>query len=64
MNDINKYEYAVKAIRQAVEKSRYRATKAGNADSTIRQPMAGEINWNEFISLGFTHHIVDESCKV
>lgn len=33
MNDINKYEYAVKAIRQAVEKSRYRATKAGNADS-------------------------------
>ena len=22
-----------------------------------RQPLAGEINWNEFISLGFTHHM-------
>ena len=32
MNDINKYEYAVKTIKQAVEKSRYRATKAGNAE--------------------------------
>jgi len=23
----------------------------------IRQPLAGEINWNEFISLDFTHHM-------
>ena len=23
----------------------------------IRQPMSGEINWNEFICLGFTHHM-------
>lgn len=136
MNDISKYEYAVKAIKQAVEKSRYRAAKAGNAELlslyygigkyvsentrngtwgtdaiktisirlkselvgvrgfsetniknmrlfyeewsayvnrqpiaddlevneegfllAIRQPMAGDINWNEFISLGFTHHM-------
>ena len=23
----------------------------------IRQPLAGDIDWNEFISLGFTHHM-------
>lgn len=32
MNGISRYEYAVKAIKQAVEKSRYRAAKAGNAE--------------------------------
>lgn len=132
----NQYESAVVAIKQAVEKSRYRAAKAGNAELlslyygigkyvsentrngvwgtdaiktisgrlkmelvgirgfsesnlknmrqfydewspyvnrqpladdldvngegfliAIRQPMAGDINWNEFISLGFTHHM-------
>ena len=136
MNGISRYEYAVKAIKQAVEKSRYRAAKAGNAELlslyygigeyvsentrngtwgtdaiktisdrlkselvgvrgfsetniknmrifyeewkpyvnrqpiaddlevneerfllAIRQPLAGEINWNEFISLGFSHHM-------
>lgn len=136
MSNINKYEYAVKAIKLAVEKSRYRAAKAGNAELlslyygigkyvsentrngtwgtdaiktissrlkselvgvrgfsetniknmrlfyeewsayvnrqpiaddlevneegfllAIRQPMVGDINWNEFISLGFTHHM-------
>lgn len=136
MNLKNQYEYAVVAIKQAVEKSRYRAAKAGNAELlslyygigkyvsentrngvwgtdaiktisgrlkaelvgirgfsesniknmrqfyeewspyvnrqpladdldvngeglliAIRQPMAGDIDWNEFISLGFTHHM-------
>lgn len=28
----NEYEYAVAAIKQAVEKSRHRAAKAGNAE--------------------------------
>ena len=31
MND-NNYQYVVKTIKQAVEKSRYRATKVGNAE--------------------------------
>ena len=132
----NQYEYAVVAIKQAVEKSRYRAAKVGNAELlslyygigkyvsentrngawgtdaiktisgrlksellgirgfsesniknmrlfydewspyvnrqpmaddldvngeglliAIRQPLAGDIDWNEFISLGFTHHM-------
>jgi predicted nuclease of restriction endonuclease-like (RecB) superfamily len=133
---MNDYENAVSIIKQAVEKSRYRAAKAGNAellslyygigkyvsDNTrngtwgtdaikmiserlkaelvgvrgfsesniknmrifyeewnpfvnrqppaddleideegllvaIRQPMADEINWSEFMALGFTHHM-------
>lgn len=117
MDSKNQYEYAVVAIKQAVEKSRYRAAKVGNAEllslyygigkyvsentrngawgtdaiKTIsdrlklelmgirgfsesniknmrlfydewspyvnRQPVAGDIGWNEFISLGFTHHM-------
>lgn len=117
MDSKNQYEYAVVAIKQAVEKSRYRAAKVGNAEllslyygigkyvsentrngawgtdaiKTIsdrlklelmgirgfsesniknmrlfydewspyvnRQPVAGDIDWNEFISLGFTHHM-------
>ncbi len=32
MDLANQYEYAVVAIKQAVEKSRYRAAKAGNAE--------------------------------
>jgi predicted nuclease of restriction endonuclease-like (RecB) superfamily len=133
---MNEYENAVKIIKQAVEKSRYRAAKAGNAELlslyygigkyvsentrngtwgtdaikriserlkveltgirgfsetnikymrifyeewcpfvnrqptaddleineeglliAIRQPMADEINWNEFMALGFSHHM-------
>ena len=136
MDSKNQYEYAVVAIKQAVEKSRYRAAKVGNAELlslyygigkyvsentrngawgtdaiktisgrlkselmgirgfsesniknmrlfydewspyinrqpladdldvngegfliAIRQPLAGDIDWNEFISLGFTHHM-------
>ena len=38
-------------------------SEAGNADSNS-SANGGEINWNEFISLGFIHHIVDESCNV
>ena len=133
----NNYDNAVAAIKSAVEKSRYRAAKAGNAEllslyygigkyisdntrsgtwgtdaiktisqrlkselagvrgfsetnlkymrifyeewnpyvnrqpvaddfaiidetfllTEIRQPMADELNWNEFISIGFTHHM-------
>lgn len=113
----NQYDYAVAAIKQAVEKSRYRAAKAGNgellslyygigkyvsqntrkgvwgtdaiktisgrlktelvgirgfSESNIknmrqfyeewspyvnRQPLAGDVDWSEFISLGFTHHM-------
>ena len=32
MNELDKYEYAVTIIRQAIENSRYRAFKAGNAE--------------------------------
>ena len=32
MNELNKYEYAVTIIRQAIENSRYRVLKAGNAE--------------------------------
>ena len=140
MDSKNQYEYAVVAIKQAVEKSRYRAAKVGNAELlslyygigkyvsentrngawgtdaiktisgrlkselmgirgfsesniknmrlfydewspyvnrqpladdldvngeglliAIRQSVAGDIDWNEFISLGFTHHMIKAS---
>ena len=32
MNELDKYEHAVTVIRQAIENSRYRALKAGNAE--------------------------------
>ena len=32
MNESNRYEHAVAIIRQAIENSRYRALKAGNAE--------------------------------
>ena len=30
----------------------------------MRQPMAGDIDWGEFISLGFTHHIHWVGCLI
>ena len=136
MSDIIRYDSAVKTIKRAIEKSRYRAARAGNAEllslyygigkyvsentrsgtwgsdaigaisrqlqrelpglrgfsetnikymrlfyenwqqsvnrqlpaddleldeslllSEIRQPMADEIDWSEFISISFSHHI-------
>ena len=136
MNELMKYAYAVDVIKQAIEQSRYRASKAANSEllslyygigkyvsentrngawgtdairqisrqlqkelpglrgysesniknmrqfyeewcpyvnrqptagdlevdgksllMEIRQPMAGEIDWSEFLSIGFSHHM-------
>ena len=35
MNELEKYEQAVSVIRQAIETSRYRALKAGNAELLV-----------------------------
>lgn len=46
-----KYNEAVQLIKSAILHNQLEAAKAVN-----RQPLAGDLDWHEFLSLSFSHH--------